>query len=240
MPDYIPEMKKNFNFKQDKQLNEIVYEGLRKSIISGIIPVGERINEKKLADELKISRTPMREAIKRMQYEGLLEYTPKVGSVVKRVTPDDVEEIYQLRLALETLAFTSAMNSLTEDDFIKLDALVQKTLEASKRSDYPEVIRLSKDFNQKIYDAAKMPRLSGLLNHLVDYLTRFRTISMTNAERGPKAIMEHQILLDGIRHHDVEKIRQTLEKHLSTSRDVIKDYIAELDEQEKIQNKTKK
>lgn len=233
MSDYMQEMKKNFNFKQDKQLNEIVYEGLRKSIISGIIPVGERINEKKLADELKISRTPMREAIKRIQYEGLLEYIPKVGSVVKRVTPADVEEIYQLRLALETLALTSAIDSLTQADYDELDELVRLTKEASLRRDYAEVIRLSKEFNEKIYAAANMPRLSVLLTQLRDYLTRFRTISMSDAERGPKAIEEHQTILNALRDHDVKLIRSTLTDHLSTSRDVIKAFVAELEAKEK-------
>lgn len=227
MPEYYQTMKVHFNFKQDKPLSDIIYEGLRSTIVSGLIPPGERLNEKRLSAELKISRTPLRDAIHRLQYEGLLDYVPKVGSRVRRVSVADVSEIYQLRLALEQLAVSNAMGQLTKADYDKLDDNLAKTRQAMANKDLDRVVTLSQEFNQVILQAAGMPRLTQLLTQLKDYLHRFRTISMNSRDRGPRAIEEHQEIVNAMRASDLDKIHEALVRHLSYSKDTIQAYLVE-------------
>ena len=93
MHEYLSRLVQIINLSQNRPLNDMVYEGLRKAIIQGVIPVGERLNEKVLSDYMNISRTPIRNAIKQLTEEDLVEYIPKYGVVVKRVTIEDAEEI---------------------------------------------------------------------------------------------------------------------------------------------------
>lgn len=232
MEDYFEEMKQNFNFKQDKPLNEIIYEGLRKTIVLGLIPAGTRLNEKRLAEELSISRTPMREAIHRLQYEELLDYIPKVGSVVSQVSASDVAEVYQIRLALEHLAHTSAMDNLTPEDYKNLNQLLDQTSQSIKEQNLTKVVEQSEDFNQAIYRAAKMPRLSHLLTSLRDYVHRFRAISMSHEARGPLAVEEHRAILKAMEAKDEEAIKLVLEEHLGRSRDTIIDFLTNHNDKE--------
>lgn len=117
MDDYMETVVKLVDLRQDMPLNQIVYKGLRSSIIKGIIPVRERINEKKYSVELNVSRTLIREALYCIYDEGLIEHIPNSGFVVKKVTVDDVEEIYKIRIALDTLASINAMNLMTDENF---------------------------------------------------------------------------------------------------------------------------
>ena len=128
MDEYIKEVIKLADLSQNKPLNEIVFEGLRIAIIKGIIPVGERINESVYAEKMNISRTPVREALRRIQEEGLVEYVPHYGVVVKKITIEDAVEIYQIRKALDILATQNAMKIMTEEQFDEMKALLEKPM----------------------------------------------------------------------------------------------------------------
>jgi len=120
MNNWIDEIVKNTNFSQNKPLRDVVYESLRTTIITGKIPVGERIIEKEYADKLKISRTPIREALKKLQSEELVEYIPKYGVVVKTVTKDDALEVYKIREALEILIIDNTIDNITENEICQI------------------------------------------------------------------------------------------------------------------------
>lgn len=221
MKTYLNDLKNNINLNQNLPLNEIVYEGLRRCIITGIIPVGARINEKQYAEMLNISRTPIREAIRRIQFEGLLEHIPRLGTVVTKVSTKDVHEIFEIRIALETLCFKSAMMNLTPEEFKFLDKIIDDTYTAYNNQNYAEVVRLSTIYNETIHEAAKMPRLSSLLNNLKDYLSRFRDMSMKDSIRGKIAIDEHAIILRALKNKDEELINMITVEHINGSKQAI-------------------
>ena len=130
METYMHKVIELVDLNQNKPLNQIIYEGLRTAIISGVIPTGQRINEKQYAELLNVSRTPVREALSRIQDEDIVEYIPNFGIVVRQFTKDDVIEIYQIRIALDVLASENAMNRMTEDDIIFAKDLLARTDEA--------------------------------------------------------------------------------------------------------------
>ncbi|TDT62774.1 GntR family transcriptional regulator [Fonticella tunisiensis] len=221
MINYIDEFVKNTNFNQNKPIREIVYEGLRKTIISGVIPVGERIVEKEYAERLNISRTPVREALRRLEMEELVEYQPRIGVIVKKITIEDVIEIYKIRHNLEVLAAVDAMENITQEEIKKIEELLDLTEEENRKDNVEEVIRLFGEFNLMIYKASRMKRLTGMISRLNEYLQRFRNISISDKERREKAIKEHRDILKAIVEKNKEDIDKIIKKHLDYSLEIV-------------------
>lgn len=217
MIDYIDVLIKNTNFNQNKPIREIVYESLRSTIISGIIPVGERIVEKEYADRLNISRTPVREALRMLEMEELVENIPRVGIIVKRISIEDVVEIYKIRHNLEVLASINAMDNITEEEIKKIEDLLDLTEQKNNEGDVKEVIRLFGVFNSMIYEASRMKRLAGMISRLNEYIQRFRDISISENERREKALKEHRLILKAITDKNKDIIDPLIKKHLEDS-----------------------
>lgn len=221
MYSYMNEIKKYINTDSNTPLNDVIYNGLRTVIIKGIIPVGERINEKYYSEFLNISRTPIRNAIEKLKQEGIVEHIPNYGVVVKRIRVEDAEEIYKIRTALEKLATITAMNNMSDEDFMKVKNLIKVTFEENQKGNVKRVIELSSTFNSMIFEYAKMPRLEIIIKNLNDYLARFRNISLYDDKRRLEAIQEHDEILETMELKDEPKIRKLIEDHLNYSRDFI-------------------
>jgi len=237
MEDYISKVIKFADLSQNKPLNEIVFEGLRDAIIKGIIPVGERINETVYSERMNISRTPIREALRRIQEEGLVEYIPHYGVVVKKITIADAEEIFQIRKALDVLATTNAMKLMSESEFDEMKMLLEKTDAANDRNEVAEVVRLFSEFNAMIYRFSRMPRLDIIVQRLREYLVRFRDISLSGPERRKKAINEHWIIYQNMRKGNPEQVAIITNEHLDYSKTYI---IAEMIKIEKKRDEEEK
>lgn len=204
--------------KQHKTLNEIVFEGIRKAIIKGILPIGERINEKEYAERMNISRTPIREALNRLEKEGLVECIPHYGVIVKKITIDDAKEIYQIRKALDILATKNAMKLMTKKQFEELRNLLEETEKLNEQNeDLDVVIKLFSEFNGKIYQYSHMPRLTNMVTKLREYLMRFRDISLRGEERRKKALSEHWMIYRAMCNQDETQVNMIIKEHLSYS-----------------------
>ena len=221
MEDYMTEVINLIDLSQNKPLNEIIYDGLRTAIIRGVIPTGARINEKFYAELLNVSRTPIREALRRIQTEEIVEYIPNYGIVVRQFSVEDVEEIYRLRIALDILAAENAMKMMTKENFANMENLLDRTDEAQNKNDVRLVIDLSRDFNSLIYEYARMPRLAVIQNRLRDYLQRFRDISLTADERRVRALSEHRLIFECLKDSDHEQLKKVITEHLARSEEFI-------------------
>ena len=221
MEDYMTEVINLIDLSQNKPLNEIIYDGLRTAIIRGVIPTGARINEKFYAELLNVSRTPIREALRRIQTEEIVEYIPNYGIVVRQFSVEDVEEIYRLRIALDILAAENAMKMMTKENFATMEDLLDRTDEAQNKNDVRLVIDLSRDFNSLIYEYARMPRLGVIQNRLRDYLQRFRDISLTADERRVRALSEHRLIFGCLKASDLEQLKTVITEHLARSQEFI-------------------
>lgn len=221
MSDYRDEVVALIDLTQDKPLNEIIYEGLRSAIIKGIIPIGARINEKNLALALNVSRTPVREAMRRIQDEEIVEYKPNFGITVANFTLEDVEEIYKIRLALDLLAGENAAMLMTKEREAIMEDLLDRTDLAQKEGRIQDVVELSKQFNGLIYEFSEMPRLTSIQNRLIDYVVRFRDISLTADSRRELAISEHRQIFELMRSGEIDKMKELMSEHLLRSKEFI-------------------
>lgn len=240
MEEYFSKIVALTDLKQNKPLNEIVFEGLRDAIIQGVIPVGERINESIYSEKMNISRTPVREALRRIQEEGLVEYVPHYGVVVKKITIDDAKEIYQIRKALDVLATINAMKIMTEAEFEEMRHLLVKTDEADESGNVKLVVELSKEFNDMIYRFARMPRLDVIVKKLRQYLVRFRDISLTEDNRRRKALDEHWLLYKYMKQQNVEMLTAITNEHLDFSEKFILQTMERLEESSKKEKENEK
>lgn len=226
MEKYIKDLIEMTDLTQNKPLKDIVYESLRSAVISGVIPVGKRINQKYFSDYLNVSRTPIRIAIEQLKKENLLEEIPNYGVVVKRVTADDVEEIFKIRVALETLAIINAMDVMQEHEYEEIDTLLKETMDAHAAGEVTKVISLFSDYNNLLFKYARMPRLEIVIGQLKEYLARFRDISLFGEPRRTQAIFEHILILHCIKTREVELVEMVVKEHLEFSKQFILQQIA--------------
>lgn len=218
---YMDELVKNTEFSRNKPLADSVYESLRSFIIKGKIPLGERIVEKEYAEKLMISRTPIREAIRRLEREDLIQVSPKLGATVKNITIEDVIEIYEIRTHLEKLAAIKAMDRITEEEIKEIEDLLVLTEETNKKGDVKEVVRLFGVFNSKLYASSGMKRLKEMISKLNEYTQRFRNISIREESRRNEALYEHKEMLRMIVEKDKENIGKLISHHLKASLDIV-------------------
>lgn len=221
MDEYMENVIASIDLSQNKPLNEIVYEGVRSAIIRGLIPVGERINEKEYASQMNISRTPIRDALRRIEKEGLVEYIPRYGVIVKKISISDAEEIYKIRKSLDVLATKNAMQLMTEEDFLELKFNLEKTTIANENNEIEKVIHLFSEFNEMIYDYSQMPLLKSIVIKLREYVKRFRDISLSGEERRNKALNEHWLIYKLMKNQQYEAIGPLIEEHLDYSKKFI-------------------
>lgn len=218
---YMDKIQKSINFNQNKPIREIVYECLKESIINEVIPIGERIVEKTFADKLNISRTPIRDALKRLEQEELLEYISGKGLMVKKITINEVDEIYMIRNTLEVLAAKKAMENITESEISEIEVLLDLTEEKNNAGEVKEVIRLFAEFNEKIYEASRMKRLASMITKLKEYHQRFRDISMIEYKRREEGLREHREIFQAIAEKNDRDIEDIIRRHLNFSYELV-------------------
>ncbi|RDY26012.1 GntR family transcriptional regulator [Romboutsia weinsteinii] len=221
MQTWMDEFVNNTDLSQNRPLRDVVCESLRRTLIEGKVPVGERFVEKEYSQRLNISRTPVREALKQLESEDLVEYIPRVGVVVKRICKEDVIEIYKIRLSLEVLVVNTAMECITQEEIDKISNLLDYTEKVNNEGNLEEVIQLFGEFNSIIYKSSKMKRLPAMISNLNNYLQRFRNISIEDDNRREKALSEHRLILNAIISKDKELAERIIKTHLEDSLEVV-------------------
>lgn len=211
----------NTDLSQNRPIREVVYESIRSTLIEGRVPAGERFVEKEYSQRLNISRTPVREALKQLESEHLVEYVPRIGVVVKRITKDDVIEIYKIRESLEILVAECAMENISPEEIEEINQLLDLTEKTNQEGNIERVIELFGEFNTLIYKASKMKRLPVMILNLNTYLQRFRNISILDNDRRKKALLEHRQIIEAITSKDKELASKVIKNHLNDSIEVV-------------------
>jgi len=208
-------------------LHEELTQKIREMIFSGQLVGGERVAEQKLCDHFGISRTPLREALKVLGSEGLLELLPNRGARVAVLRPEDVDEIFPVMGALESLAGELACRRLTDTEFAEIRALhYQMAVHHAKRELAP-YFRLNQEIHEQILDAAANPTLAAQMRALSRRirLARFRA-NMTQ-QRWDQAMLEHEQMLNALEVRDGQRLADVLKRHLENKRQTVRQAIAE-------------
>ena len=186
--------------KKKKSIREQVYDYLKDEIVNGKIKEGSRIVEEEFAERLNISRTPLREAIRMLELEGLIEAREKGGVTVPKTTKKDVEEVVKIRIALETVIFEELFEKITEKDIERLEENVGRAAAIiNDREKSLEVFKYFSEFNKILYNISDLPRVVTLINNLNLYLKKFRKISAENNDRRLNAHRDHAKIVELIK-----------------------------------------
>lgn len=208
--------------ERNGSLGERVYRSLRGAILAGRLEPGERISEFELAAALKVSRTPLREALQRLESEGLVLAEPGRGTVVRGLTPTDLAEIYEIRRNLEALAARLAAARITPEELESLKAHLELMEFFTQRERWENVVEQNIAFHSTIYRASGNRRLADLLYALQEYVQGTRGYALRVPGRAPHALAEHQALYQALAARDAERAAELAATHvLNTSQQVL-------------------
>ena len=208
-------------------LRDEVFASLRNAILDGRFHPGERLVEKNLAQTLSISRTPIREALRKLELEGLVSHEPRRGVVVVGVSQDDAIEIYAIRATLEGLAARLAANRRTDNEVAQLKHLLNSMEESVQSRNFPELVPVHIMFHQSFTAASKCARLCQMISSLWDYVRSFEQSSYSFPARLQSACDEHRKIVDAIERKDEQQAESAAKTHILHAKDVFLEGIAE-------------
>ena len=200
--------------EQYKPLRDIVFETLRKAILDGNLKPGERVMEVQLAEKLGVSRTPVREAIRKLELEGLLEMIPRKGAYVADISIKDVLNVLEVRASLEGLAASLAAERITEDEIESLRKSAEEFEQMNKNNDRDGMVQKDTEFHSVLLSAARNNKLLSIVESLSDYVQRFRVVYFTEYSDAKNIMDDHRAILDAINERDVEKANRVAQEHI--------------------------
>lgn len=204
-----------------RPLHEEAADRLRAMITEGRLPAGARLNERVLCDQLRVSRTPLREAFKRLAAERLIELTPNRGAHVIALARADVEELFELMGALEGLSGELAAQRRTDAELAEIRALHYEMLAAHARRDLPAYYALNRRIHCAINRCARNAMLTETYDSINSRIQNLRFRSNFNRDKWDAAVREHQSMLDALGARDGVALRALLDEHLRHKRDAV-------------------
>ncbi len=204
--------------------SERVYQGLKDQILAGSLAPNSRLVELQLASQFQVSRTPVREALKRLAAEGLVSVDPLRGMVVREVDPVEIEEIYVIREVLDGLASRLAAQRITDADLTKLHLLMEMMRESVRAQHWEAMVQANIKFHEIIHSAAGNQRLSVLARSLQDFVRRFSTKAFASTSRDVEVLLEHEEIVKALESRDPDLAEVASRRHVTGARS----YLSEL------------
>lgn len=204
-----------------KPLRELVFESLRDAIIQGRLRPGERLMEIQLAEEMGVSRTPVREAIRKLELERFVVMVPRKGAYVAGISVKDIVDIFEVRAALEGLAAGLAAERITEEEMDQLERTIHMiNLSAEqdpKSQDIKAIVEADTAFHTLIYKFSRNQRLEQIIMNLHEQINRFRMTSLSQPGRLKIALDEHTKIVEAICDHNVEESQRLATEHIENA-----------------------
>lgn len=204
----------DLNLKDKQSLSSKVFKYIRDGIIEGRYQTGEYLVETKLAEELGISRTPIREALKQLELEELAVSIPNRGVVVQGLSSQDVEDIFAIRLTLEGQAAYWAAQRIQQPEIDRLNELADLMELYTRRQDIVNLARLDTEFHEIIYEACDSRMLKHILASLHQNISRARKSSLNLPNRPEKSLEEHRAIMEAIERRQPEQAKAQMESHI--------------------------
>lgn len=201
---------------QENSLRGYVFQSIRDKILNGTYKEHEELREVALGKELGVSRTPVREALRQLELEGLVTIIPNKGAFVTGITQKDIQDIYEMRFMLEGLCARWATEHITEEQLEELEEIIFLSEFHSRRygSSADQVTELDGRFHRVLYEASQSRMLSHVLTDFHRYSLMARHSSMVSEERARKSIREHKQILRAIRDKDANLAEQLANEHV--------------------------
>ena len=207
--------------QERKSLGQHVFDNLKQAIIRGNIAPGEWLVESHIAQMLGISRTPVREAIHKLEREGLIERQPRGGFTVLGLTRSDIEETFGIRSVLEGYAARLATVKHQPKELQALEKKIEDFKHCLDKKQLKALPEINTEFHELLYDLSKSPRLIHMINGLRDQIYRFRQMILKNEKFAIISNADHTQMLKFMRQRDAEKVESLVREHILRGRDAV-------------------
>ena len=211
----------NFTLQNHKPLREIVYEELKRQIMVGEIAPGTRMMEVELAEEMGVSRTPVREAIRKLEKEGLVTIEPRIGAYASDISAKEMVDILEVRQDLEGMAAGIAAQKITEEGKTELTEIARRYRESVEKGDVDEIIRNDEAFHKYIVGLSGNKTLIKMVSQVQELALRFRYIYYEDFSRFQNQPTEHQAIVDAIISGNFNSARVNAEQHLASLKEFV-------------------
>ena len=207
--------------KQPESLAKMAYEAIRKSILSGQWKIGELYNEKAIAADLGISRTPVREALLELASQDLIIFLPRRGLMVNRITRRDVDEIFELRKAIELAAVEKITVTSPPFDLFEIEESLLSQRKAVKQKDYLAFMEADRLFHTRFSELTNNRRLIAILDNIRDIIHVMGAKALALEGRAIAVIEEHQTIFEAVKKGNIEEARRAMAYHLDQSKGAV-------------------
>ena len=211
----------NFDLQNHRPLREIVYEQLKMQILTGTIVPGTRMMEVELADEMGVSRTPVREAIRKLEKEGLVTIEPRRGAYASSISVKDMVDTLEVRADLEGLAAAMAAERMTEEQTEELRRINQGYTEAIKNSDTEKIISFDEKFHRHIVACSGNKTLIQISETVQELALRFRYLYYDDFSRYANMPVEHKQIIEAILSGNADAARETADNHVKRLKEFV-------------------
>lgn len=202
-------------------LHDQVVARLRTMLVEGRIPPGAKLNERELSEQLRVSRTPLREAIKLLAAEGLVDLLPNRGAVAVKLTERDVVDTFEVLAELEGLSGALAAARIGEPQLAEMRALQYEMMACFARRDLSGYYRLNAKIHSLINDAAGNPVLAGTYRSINARVQSLRFRTNQNEAKWKRAIQDHEDMVQAMAAHDADAMRAILVRHIRNKGDAV-------------------
>lgn len=237
-------MATNFTVKLNEYmpLRDLVFTTLRQAILKGELQPGDRLMEIQLAEKMGVSRTPIREAIRKLEKEGLVTMVPRKGAEVAGISEKMLKDVLEVRMNLEKLAFSLAMDNIRPEDIKKLEAAEAAFSEAVDTGTLIDMTNADEAFHFIIYDVAGNNKLKELLNNLKENMYRYRLEYLKDRKYRDTLTKEHNVIIEALRTGDREAGLGVVEQHIENQKSAVMERLRQeaLEKEERPDQRLKK
>lgn len=202
------------NLNDYKPLREVIFNSLREAIIIGELRPGERLMEVQLAEKMGVSRTPVREAIRKLELEGLVDMIPRKGAHVAELSIKDIMDVLEVRASLDSLATSLAAERITDDELKELKHINGQFASYIEKENLNGSIKKDVEFHDIIYKASRNDKLISILNNLREQVQRFRVIYLKEYNNSKNLIKEHNDIYEAVSSRSTENARNIAKTHI--------------------------
>lgn len=204
-----------------KFFREAVYDSLKKAILHGKLKGGQRLIEETLAHQAGISRTPVREAFHKLERDDLVSRLPKGGFAVREFTKEDVEEIFGIRIALESYAAYLATRHITEDKISLLGNKTEESEKALEKGENEKAVQLYTEFHDVLYKSCKSKKMIEMINNFRDYFYRYRSALLHTPTGIKTSISDHRQMLEAMKKRNPKLVESLVRNHLERGKEIV-------------------
>jgi len=200
-----------------RSLREKVFYQIQNDILNGVYQPGDSLTEKKLCDELGVSRTPVREAIRQLELVELVRSIPNKGVIVTGISEKDIEEIYVIRMMIEGLASRWAAENITQEELEELKEALDLQEFYTLKNDIEHLLKLDSRFHDILFRASKSKPLIHILTTFHHHIQRARNASFESPGRAKKVLEEHKAIYEAVVARDADRAEQMTKEHVKNA-----------------------